>query len=371
MITAILSWGSAILNLAKVLAPGDKSIEDSKDIVDKLGRFAGVINTGSAAKSASRMMIRPMVVVEQPLLHQEYMTDLMSIIQLRDVLNILTHLSMQGQVGGVKIGKLVDSINPSRAGMMSLSGLENFGGSNILLGVQGTEASIQKTDGETSSVSVDPKQVGSLTEYAPLALGRVVNAEVNIDGNKVTFPLVFRQIPTVADTKNIELVFEAARPQDGLKQRIMMLKTGEITPAQFLTGSDLIKEDYRIQRGDISGYYEEATSRANKNRLEAIRTGMASMNTMANAFVISSETARQIELSIGLRFSDPKARDRIFSRTVANTIVVCDDRRGVFTFYTHGSSRPEVYTRNEIKMKGNKDTNTSLPDLLKLLNGGV
>lgn len=372
MITTVLSWGSTILNIAKTLNPDNKNYEESKKVLDRLGQVSSIVSTTSVAKSAGRAIINPMVVVERPLLHQEYMNELLTIIQLRDVMNVLIHLSLQGEVGGVKIARLLESINPSRAGLLSLSGLEDFGGSSILPPIAGNEAVIVKSTEETDSVGIDTKLQNTLNEYSPLALGKVVNAEVTIDGKKSVFPLIFRQIPTPADTKNIENVFTVARPDDGLGMRILMTKTGEITPSQFLSGSDLVKREFNIRKNDLTGYYEEAQERAKKNKMEAIRTGVASMNTMANAFVISSDTARQIELDIGLRFSDASSRDRIFKKTVANTIVVVNESRGVFTFYTHGQNMPEVFTRSEIKVKSSKDTSsTSLQDLLKLFNGGV
>lgn len=371
MITAVLSWGSAILSLAKMLNPDNKNYDESKKVIDKLGSVAGIVSTSSAAKSAQRAIINPMVVVERPLLHQEYMNELLTIIQLRDIMNVLTHLSLQGEIGGVKIAKLVEGINPSRSGFLSLMGAESFGGTHILPPVAGTEADLV-TVKDKDGVMIDTKLQNTLNEYSPLALGKVVAAEVSIDGKRSTFPLVFRQIPVPADTKQLENVFQVAKPEDGFRMRLMMLKTGEITPAEFLTGSDLVKKEFTVRKNDLTGYYEEAQKRATRNRAEAIRTGEASMNTMANVFVMSSDTARQIELEIGLRFANASSRDRIFSKTVANTIVVVNEGRGIFTFYTHGQDMPEVYTRSEIKVKAAKDTSSnSLQDLLKLFNGGV
>ncbi|UVD41792.1 putative capsid and scaffold protein [Klebsiella phage KPN8] len=371
MITAVLSWASAIISLAKMLNPDNKNYDESKKVIDKLGSVAGIVSTSSAAKSAQRAIINPMVVVERPLLHQEYMNELLTIIQLRDIMNVLTHLSLQGEVGGVKIAKLIEGINPSRSGFLSLMGAESFGGTNILPPVAGTEADLV-TVKDKDGVMIDTKLQNTLNEYSPLALGKVVGAEVIIDGKRNTFPLVFRQVPVPADTKQLENVFQVAKPEDGLRMRIMMLKTGEITPAEFLTGSDLVKKEFAVRKNDLTGYYEEAQKRATRNRAEAIRTGEASMNTMANVFVMSSDTARQIELEIGLRFANASSRDRIFSKTVANTIVVVNEGRGIFTFYTHGQDMPEVYTRSEIKVKAAKDTSSnSLQDLLKLFNGGV
>lgn len=372
MIGTVLSWGSAILNLAQMVKPGDNSLTESKKVLDAALNASQMVSTGSAAKSAQRSTIAPMIGVENTILHQEYMPDLMAVIQLRDITNILLHLSLQGRVDGIKISNLVDSINPNRAGLESFAGLEAM--TSSLFAVKGTEANDDNDNSkrQTDVVNIGGKEFTQLTEAAPLAVGKVVMAKTMINGVDVNFPLFFRQVPVPMSPENMELVFAAAKIEDGFKARIAMLKTEEITPSEYLAGTDIIKEKFRIKNGDMTGYYNEAQTRASKNRLAAIRTGVMSVNTMANAFVMSEDTARQIELENGVRFNNPSSRAKIFSRISANTIVVCNERRGVFTFYVDGANIPEVYTRSEIKTKSSKDSSAaSLQDLMKLINGGA
>ncbi|MGL5418663.1 MAG: hypothetical protein ACRDA9_04340, partial [Plesiomonas shigelloides] len=100
-------------------------------------------------------------------------------------------------------------------------------------------------------------------------------------------------------------------------------------------------------------------------------TGVMSLNTLANCFVMSLDTQKKIELEIGRSFDSRRSLVEIFKVVKANTIVVCDDSRGVFVFYTLGSTMPESYTRSELKAKSGKNMNDSdLTSLLKLLNMG-
>lgn len=370
MITTVLSWGSTILNLAQMVKPDDASLAESKKVLDSTANAIRLTSTTSVAKSAQRSIISPMVCIEDTILHQEYMSDLMSVIQLRDILNILIHLNMQGSVGGIRISDMVDSVNPRRAGFESYAGLEAM--TSGPGAIKAPEEENDPAKKQEDIVVIGNKEYTQLTESAPLAVGKVIMAKTMINGVDVNIPLYFRQIPVPTSVKNLELIFDAARPEDGFKARFTMLGTEEITPTEYFTGEDLIKNKFKIKNNDMSGYYNETQSRATKNRLAALRTGVMSVNTMANVFVISDEAARDIELEIGLRFSNPNARAKIFSRISANTIVVCNERRGVFTFYTDGNNMPEIYTRSEIKTKSNKDNSaTSLQDLMKLLNGGA
>lgn len=367
-ISTILSLGSVLLNIAKMAKPEDATLEESGKVLDAALNVNRLLTNGSVQRSVNRMIISPMVVVEQNIIHQEYMPDLMTIIQLRDIQNVLGHLAMQGSVDGIKIGDLVDSVNPNRAGLEALMGIEaaNYNATRV------NNKDAEPKPNLTDVVTIDGKTFTNLTEYTPLALGKVVMAKTMINGVDVNFPLIFRQKPVPMTIEDMELVFSATKAEDGFKARLSMLTTEEITPTEYLTGSDIVKQKFKIKNKEIAGFYAEAESRNTKNRIASLRTGIISVNTMANAFVMTAETAREIELEIGLRFDNPNARAKIFSRMNANSIIICNERRGVFTFYTHGSNMPDVYTRSDIKIKSAKDTSaSSLQDLMKLLNGGA
>ncbi len=366
MISTVLSWGSTILGFSKLISPENKTIGDAKDAVDKTGSIYNILSgKNSAAKSAMRTYIRPMVGVESGLIPQEFAPDLMNVIQLRDILSVLTHLEMQGTVGQIKISSLVDSVNPSRTGLAAYAGAESFGRTPIA-GLESNVTNVNKKE-----ITINGKAYTELNEYRPLAVGRTVMAEVGVDDKKISFPLTFRNIVVPMDSKDLEIVFSGAKIDLGFYARKMLLDTGEITGPEFFTGEDLIKEKFRIKNQELSGYYEEAVKREQNNRLAFLRSGIISMNTLANTLVISSDTARNIELENGFRFDNSRSISKLFSRVSANCIVVCNDNRGIFTFYTDGESIPETYTRNELKSKAGKDSTASLQDLQKLLFGGV
>lgn len=358
MIPQILSFGTLLTQLATSYGANKETVADAKRIIDGTSQTYNVLQTGSLSASAAKTLIAPMVAIEDTLLHAEWATDLMTVINMRDIKDALTHLAMQGEVNGIKISQLVESINPRRAGMLAFSGAESFGlaeGSTVAYA--GMEAA--------------PTKIGTmpnLSEYSPLAVGRTVEASVMIDGHQVTFPLNFRQVPMPVSSNDLQTIFDAARPEDGMFARFMMWRAGELTNPEFLMGTDQIKKEFNIRKNDMSGYYAEATDRAAKNRKAALTTGIASVNTQANTIVMSSDTARNIELDLGVRF-DGSGIAKIRKAVLANTIVVCDDGMGIFTFYSSASNIPEVYTRREITVASKKDTSMDLQSLMKMFGG--
>lgn len=358
MIPQILSLGAMLTQLAGAFGASKEGVAEAKKLVDGATATYNVLQTGSASQTAAKTTISPMVAIENTLVHQDFMSDLMTIINLRDIKDVLSHLAQQGQVDGIRISDLVDAINPRRAGFLSFMGAEAYG----------QPANAKKPAVNDKVITVNGKQVSDLSTYQPLALGRTVDASVTINGSPLTFPLTFRQIPVTVSANDLQKIFEAARPEDGWEARIMMARTEEITRPEFLTGVDEIKREFNIRKNDLSGYYKEAQDRASKNRMAALRTGVASMNTQANTIILSSTTARQIELELGVRF-DSSGINKIRKSVLANTIVVVDDLTGFFTFYYSGSSIPEEWTLRQITVTAKKDTSMDLVALSKLFGG--
>lgn len=370
MIGSVLNLGSFLLDFASKIYPDSKEIGSAAQVAERARHSYNVVSTTSVTQSANRAIIAPMVGIEQALLHQEFMADLMQIVMLRDVVATLTHLALQNSAGmGVKVQDIIGTINPNRGGMLSVMGAEALDDN-----IKGLEDGTGGDDeGKVNYVQVGGKTFPDLHEFAPLAIGKVVNATIYGENNvKVDFPLTFRQIPMPMAYKDLLKTFSAARIEDGFSARMMMMKTGELTSPEFVSGFDIVKERFRIKNEDMSGYYKEALNRETGNRMAAIRTGLVSFNSMANTFIFNKDTANQLELEIGKRFDDPKSREKIFEAVKANTIVVCNEDRGIFMFYTHGSNMTETYTRKDLQSKSKKDGGSNtLADLVKLLNGGA
>lgn len=367
MIPVILQWGSAILSLAKNLSD-DPEIANAKSVLDTANTAYNVLNTSSVSMSAGRFMISPMVLIEESLLHQDYMTDLMTIVNMRDTRDALSHINSQSTIGGVTVGKFVDSINPNRsAGFMCHSAME---------AMYPPSKSIANLDKDKKDDKDEPPKLNGidsksyreeLDSYRPLSVGRTVDAVVTYNGQPTKIPLTFRQIPIPCPTENMKLIFASVKSGQGFFARLKDWDAGDVTGPEVLTGVDDIKREFRIRNNDLTGYYEEANKRANRNRVESLRTGDISVNTLANTIILSKETATQIEYDIGVRFGS-SGMSKIRKAVKANTIIIVNADRGVFTFYSMSSNLAETYTINGIKTKAKKEGSAdTLDSLIKLL----
>lgn len=388
MIPQLLSWGSAILGLATSLNKGDKELESAKTMLDTANRAYNVLTTNSVSTSAGRSIISPIVLFEQSLIHEDFMLDVMKFINMCDIRDALTHINFQSKIDGVRIAELVDTINPNRsAGFLCMEGLEAFtppkGSVLEKLSKQNEEDKKESKDkdskdkeskdsdkknGNNTTVGVDAKEFQSLEEHAPFAVGRTVNASINQNGKQVYFPLTFRQIPIPTTTANLELIFNAVKGKDGWIVRYKEWKFGGLTNPEFLCGVDQIRDEFKIRTQDMTGYYEEANARVTRNRVESLRSGRVSVNSLANSIIMTKETANRIELEIGIRFGSSKM-DVIRKHVKANRICIVDIQNSIFKLYSMSSNLAETYTFQSIKAKTKKEDVGTLEALVKVLNG--
>lgn len=352
---ALIPWKTLLLS-------GLTSLFATKT-VDAVGKYAtrenaksalrtiGVVGGQSIGQSAAMGVIAPMVLIEDSLTHQPYMNDLMTVINLRDIRDALSHLAYNGQVGGINITKLIAEVNPNAAasGFLCYNGCEAFGDYG------GQEASLRAQD--------------DLSVYSPLAVGRTVVASVKSGQDEGHFPLTFKQIPVPVDKTSLELLFSAIKGGVGFTASIKDYQAGAITYPELIAGAHDIRNEFRIRNNDLSGFYTEANKRGSANIVATLLSGNVSLNTHANTIIISKDTANQVELQNGFRFNS-SAISKVRKALKANTIVIVDDARGIFEFLTPVSALSEKYTESQIKLKASKeDSASSLESLVKLLNG--
>lgn len=344
MIGQAITLGKFLLDIAQAKFPNSDDIKEASALIDSAKYSYNVINTTSAQQSASRAVISPLVAIEDTLVNKEWMRDLMHIVQTRDALAVTTHLSLKGSVGmGLRIEDLVGEVNPNRAGLMALTGCEDLK---------------DKTPKEIADKINPELKTKELLEYAPLSIGKVVTASVyNEQGRQITFPLIFRQIPVPVPYRDLLNMFKGVSIDETFMGRKLKLKVGAVTVPEFLSGKDIIKERFKIAHNDMSRYYTESLKRESANKQAALRSGVMSMNTLANTIILSQDTMERIELEMGRRISDAEGRAKIFNEVKANTIVVCNENRGLFYFYTISSRMEETYTRNDLKVKSSSADN--------------
>lgn len=371
----IIGIGKLLLDAAKMVFPDNKEINSASSIADKAGYTYNLLNDSSITQSANRALIKPIVVIDKSIIHASYMNGLMQVVMARDIQAILTHFAIKNaEANGIKINDILGEVQPRRAGLVGLMGCEALTTSGPVPNKQGaSHAAEQPAVGNgDASVVIGGQSYPELTEHTNLAIGKVVKSTaIGPTGVKIDFPLVFREIALPASQQLLENIFSAAKVEEGFFARLDMANSGEITYPEFFSGRDIVKEKFKIRNDDLTGYYDEMSKRERLNKAAALRSGVFSLNTMANTFIIGMDVAKQIELKVGRRFLNERSLPAIFKAIKASRIIICDEERnGVFHFIDNGDFSIETYTMKDIENKAKKAEGAdTLEALTRILMG--
>lgn len=371
----IIGIGKLLLDAAKMVFPDNKEINSASSIADKAGYTYNLLNDSSITQSANRALIKPIVVIDKSILHASYMNGLMQVVMARDIQAILTHFAIKNaEANGIKINDILGEVQPRRAGLVGLMGCEALTTSGPVPNKQGApNAAEQPAVGNgDASIVIGGQSYPELAEHTNLAIGKVVKSTaIGPTGVKIDFPLVFREIPLPASQQLLENIFSAAKVEEGFFARLDMVNSGEITYPEFFTGRDVVKEKFKIRNDDLTGYYDEMSKRERLNKAAALRSGVFSLNSMANTFIIGMDVAKQIELKVGRRFLNERSLPAIFKAIKASRIIICDEERnGVFHFIDNGDFSIETFTMKDIENKAKKAEGAdTLEALTRILMG--
>lgn len=372
MLATALSLGRLVTDAAKMLFPDNKDVQSAANAANAAGNTYNLLTQHSITQSAGRTLVSPMVGIDKTILHAPFMGPVLQLVMARDIQAVLSHIAIKNAESmGVKIDEVLGAVQPRRAGLVSLQGCEAIQPRGPApSGKPKDKESVTVEDGDRQ-VTINGKSYTEISEYTPLGIGRVVEATVNgPNGTKVPIPITFRETPMQMSPKTLLNIFSAAKVEDGLFARLIMREAKEIDNPEFFTGRDLIKRKFNIRNDDLSGYYAEMDKRDRANKMAALRTGVFSMNTMANTFILSQDTANQISLQLGKRFTNYSGFEALFKVVKASRIVICDERTGNFTFATNGDSFIEELTLREMEQKAKKaEGSDSLEALTRLLLG--
>lgn len=375
MLGSFIGISRLLLDTAKMIFPENEEIGAAARTADKAGNTYNLLTQHSINEQANRTLVAPILGIDKTILHASYTSTVMQVCMTRDIHAVLNHIAIKNASAmGIKIDEIIGGVQPRRAGLVSLQGCEAItqNGPNPNKPGKSNASETSTADSDDTIVSINGKSYSELTEYSPLAIGRVVVATITgPTGAKLELPLTFRETPMPMSAAQLQNVFSAAKPEEGFFARLSMwLDTSEISGAEFFSGSDINKEKFRVRNEDMTGYFEEMARRDRVNKAQAIRTGVVSMNTMANTFIMSSDTMKQIELQIGRSFLRTSHMGQIFKAVKASRIVICDDRNSVFHFITNGDDIIETFTLKELESKAKKaDSADTLEALTRLLAG--
>ena len=225
------------------------------------------------------------------------------------------------------------------------------------------------------SATVSSKSIQEVNESANLSVGKLIEVTVDSQGKQASFPVQVRFMASRIDSSVlINSLTVTNRRTNTFTERYHKWKSGQRHFfSDLILCQDMIDNHIKNSIKDTSGYYKEREAKNKGNIVASILSETPSLATSSSVIVLTSETARQLELAMRGKLDRFKDREALMKDTYTMLLVVIDDKWQQVTIYHKSIDRPSELSVREIKRKGTKsgggkdDTITSM--LASLMQG--
>lgn len=342
--------------------------------------------------------VEPIVLMDDRVASLDFTNDIMQSLTSIFAGYYLQAVALSMNVGRVDVIRLLDKVNPDRdlgdnmlrglAGLRAsnesdrsyryglpvpgeMIGLEHFGLENdddddvreII------EEDIERRRGQGADAG-GKTNMEIVREASNLSVGKLIEVEVEDNGNKAKFPIAIRLIAATTPPSGVVHTLSLGSKKTSVKERYHGWRSGQLEFIRDLVlCQDLIDQHRKGLLNDNSGVYSTSRKRRRSNSLSAIFSQNPSVATASNIVVMAEETRKEIERNIGGRLKDFRTREKIFKETYAMLMVVVDPQWEGVTIYHRSIETPTELSAGDLKT-ANRGKGPDVTEILKAYTAG-
>jgi len=245
---------------------------------------------------------------------------------------------------------------------------------NNTTNIDQSDKSTKTTTNNSTTVNTKATEMTlrALTEVGALAVGKTIVININTKEGVVPLPINIKLLPSILSKEDFLLIGKVNSQNKTLRGRLYDIKSGRIRPIlDGLLCMDLLAADKKALIADKSGTMLEERRKFNKGIISAVISGEISPNSVSRIIVISSQTAKELEYTIGGQLSKPATRDRYFKSNYTASLVVVDMVMERFTIYEKDINDFSTWTFDDIKSYKDKNNTANLEDAFKAAKLGM
>lgn len=320
-------------------------------------------NSKSITENAKNTMIEPITLIDKRVEMSENSDAI-----LREVLNVISayyvsSVTTMGTVGDLVVTDVLDRINPNREPLISA----RSGPSNLNKWLSHESEDDYHGAGLGSSKNVD-----SFNESSSLCVGNTYAVKVESNGMSREIGLTVRLRSIIGSPANVISAMSVGKNKKDFTEAYYDLKAGQMSFLRdLILGRQDILEHRKNLKDDTTGMYRSNLKRNNKNAISAILSLTPSVSNASNIYVISEETATELNRVIRGDIKKFKIREKLFEDTYGTLLVVVSDSDNVVTFYTRGSEYSWTVSMRALMRTSKNAANVDMMDLLNNVRGGA
>lgn len=208
-----------------------------------------------------------------------------------------------------------------------------------------------------------------ISDMDSLAVGRMLEVNVTVEGRSISVPMSVRMRPMSVPRLIMNELVSFGDVRQSMKERWHRFRAGELSFAEWLFMTDVIDKKRKLLALDKDGIYREILARKNNAKAAAAISGQPSIGAASSFIVISRQTARDVELRMGVSIDNDEFRKRMFKENAAMLLLVVDPEWESIYVYTRGISGHAEYTFKEFEGLSKGD-GPNITDIMKAYLAG-
>lgn len=215
------------------------------------------------------------------------------------------------------------------------------------------------------------KGLKNIQDVDNLAVGRLIEVDLNIDGRLLHIPVSVRVRPMSVPQPIMKELVSLGDIRNSWKERWHRMRSGELSLiGDWIFQSDVIRHKRKLMALDRKGLYRELVKRRKDNKQAAIASGQVSIGAASAFILISERTAREVEMELGQPLSNPEFRKRVFGENSAMMILIFDTEWERIRGYTRGIDGEVNYSFKSFENIGSKAGGPDISEIMKAYTMG-
>lgn len=213
------------------------------------------------------------------------------------------------------------------------------------------------------------KSLETITQDSNLAVGKLLEVNVTINNQKMSIPVNVRLNTFNVSPNEMESIVANIDPHKSAKEIKALYQAGIIDLWDALTGKSAANEWRKAALEDKTGTILRESNRRSGNKLTGLFSGEQSFGDISGIYVMSANTARQVEGIIGGKLSNFKVREKMLAKTGVMLLAVVDSDWKRVTIYHHSIDGESAYSFADLK-RGGKSNNQDIGVVLEAFRQG-
>lgn len=227
----------------------------------------------------------------------------------------------------------------------------------------------QLIKGDRVSYGMGSKTIETITQDSNLAVGKLLEIQVNIGGQQMTIPVNVRLNTFNASPAEIVNIVANIDPHQTGSEVKALYQAGLIDLWDAITCKSAVNDWRKAAIKDKTGVIIREENRRSGNKMAAALSGETSFGDISGIYVISAQTANMIEGTIGGKLSNFRVREKLLANTGVMLLMVVDTQWKRMTVYHHSIDSNSSYSFADLK-RGGKSNNHDIGMVLEAFRQG-